>query len=293
MTIRALVVGGTNGIGYAMACRIAAQASSTVFISGRTRPQQIPYSNMHFRHLDASSMRNVKRYTDAFKAEEQGQGSKLDLLIMTHGIMSMAGRTETPEGLDRKMALHFYSKQLLMRELLPILRDDARVVIVYDGRSGDPSRLVWEDLDLRTHYSLGNAAHHCMVMTDAMVQYFAARQQQQQQQQDETPGGQKRRHFIHAWPGGVDTQLLRDVPAVLSPLLWLLRFFTVSADVCAEYMMQGVELASQEDERHWHNIDRKGRLIANKKVWSEAQLKTIADHTWDVIDGALCQGRGR
>jgi NAD(P)-dependent dehydrogenase (short-subunit alcohol dehydrogenase family) len=42
MTIRALVVGGTNGIGYAMACRIAAQASSTVFISGRTKPQHIP-----------------------------------------------------------------------------------------------------------------------------------------------------------------------------------------------------------------------------------------------------------
>jgi NAD(P)-dependent dehydrogenase (short-subunit alcohol dehydrogenase family) len=241
---------------------------------------------MHFRHLDASSMRNVKRYTDAFRAEDHGgQGSKLDLLVMTHGIMSMAGRTETPEGLDRKMALHFYSKQLLVRELLPLLRDDARVVVVYDGRSGDPSRLVWEDLDLRTHYSLGNAAHHCMAMTDAMVQYFAAKQQQ-----DETPGRRGRRHFIHAWPGGVDTQLLRDVPSVLSPLLWLMRFFTVSADACAEYMMRGVELASQDEERHWHNIDRKGRPIANKKLWTEAELKTIADHTWHVIDDALAKG---
>ncbi|KAJ4169650.1 hypothetical protein NW754_005802 [Fusarium falciforme] len=103
MTTRALVVGGTSGIGYAMACRVAAEAStSIVTISGRTKPNNIPHANINFRPLEATSMRQIKQYTDDFKA----QGQKLDLLIMTQGIMTTAGRTETPEGIDRKMALH-------------------------------------------------------------------------------------------------------------------------------------------------------------------------------------------
>src|SRR3954451_20328262 len=116
MAIRALVVGGTNGIGYAMACRVAAEASSSaVIISGRTKPRDIPHANMEFRPLDATSMRQIKQYTDTFKSI---QGQKLDLLIMTQGIMTTAGRIETPESIDRKMALHYYGRQLLIRELI-------------------------------------------------------------------------------------------------------------------------------------------------------------------------------
>ena len=172
-----MVVGGTNGIGHAMACRVAAEAgSSAVIISGRTKPKNIPHANMEFRQLDATSMREIKQYTDTFKSVP---GQKLDLLIMTQGIMTTAGRTETPEGIDRKMALHYYGRQLLIRELLPTLKEDAKVIIVFDGLFGSPTKLNWEDLDLKTHFSLGKAANHCMVMNDAMVQFHAAQQQRQ------------------------------------------------------------------------------------------------------------------
>ncbi|KAJ3469594.1 hypothetical protein MRS44_003659 [Fusarium solani] len=221
MTTRALVVGGTSGIGYAMACRVAAEAStsvvtisgrtkprvaaeastSVVTISGRTKPQNIPHANINFRPLEATSMRQIKQYTDDFKA----QGQKLDLLIMTQGIMTMAGRTETAEGIDRKMALHYYGKQLLIRELLPTMSEDGKVIIVFDGWLGSPDKLIWEDLDLKTHFSLGKAADHCMSMNDAMVQYFAAQQ---------TSNGAGRRHFVHAWPGGVSSGHGESFPGI-------------------------------------------------------------------------------
>ncbi|KAH7157957.1 hypothetical protein B0J13DRAFT_520675 [Dactylonectria estremocensis] len=283
MTTRALVVGGTGGIGFAMASRIAAEASSsTVIISGRTKPKVIPHSNMEFRPLDASSMHQIKQYTNAFKSTP---GQELDFLIMTQSILTMAGRTETPEGIDRKMALNYYGRQLLLRELLPVLKKDAKVIIVLDARFGSPNRLDWDDLDLKKHYSLSKAANHCMVMNDAMVQYHAA---QQQQRQD---GAQ--RHFVHAYPGAVNTDFANKVP-------WYLKHIAAAAghvlatkpDDCAKYLLTGTAecaLAGNAEGRFWSCLNQKGHLVADKLIWSEEQLQKIADHTWGVVDGAAAK----
>ena len=287
MSVRALVVGGTNGIGYAVACRVAAAAASaggsspsSIIISGRTKPEKLPHSNMEFRQLDASTMRSIKQYTDAFKSSAAGQ--QLDLLIMSQGIMTVAGRTETPEGIDRKMALHYYGRQLLIRELLPVLKEDAKVVIVLDGQTGNPDKLIWEDLDLKTHYNLSNAANHCLVMTDAMVQYYATQQQR---------SGTGKRHFVHAFPGIVSTNLAQELPWYLRPALRLTgRLVGVSADTCAEYLLNGVTESSavgEKEGRFWSNLNGKGQPVPNKLVWSEEKMEKIADHTWGIIDGAL------
>ncbi|KAK3933851.1 hypothetical protein QBC46DRAFT_430751 [Diplogelasinospora grovesii] len=298
MAIRAVVVGGTSGIGYAMACRVAAQASTnsspagspaagSVIISGRTKPTNIPHSNMEFRALDATSMRQIKQYTDALKSDLQ-PGQALDYLIMTQGIMTTAGRTETPEeGIDRKMALHYYGKQLLIRELLPALKEDAKIIIVFDGLLGSPSKLNWEDLDLKKTYGLSKAADHCMAMNDCMVQYWAATAAAAAAAQKKT----QQQHFVHAWPGGVNTSLHRELPWYLRPVARAaLGLVGVSPDTCARNLLNGTAECAEaggEEGRFWSNIDNKGRLIKNKAVWSEEQMRRVADHTWEIVDAAI------
>lgn len=281
MSVRALVVGGTNGIGYAMACRVAAETpSASVIISGRNKPQNIPHLNMQFRPLDASSMREIKQYTDAFKSSEPDQ--KLDLLIMTQGILTMAGRTETQEGIDRKMALHYYGRQLLIRELLPVLKDNAKVIIVLDGTRGNPAQLDWDDLDLKKGYSLQSAASHCISMTNAMIQHFAQQQQQT---------GTTHRHFMHAYPGLVSSNIATTLPWYLrAPSRVMMRVVGVSPEACAEYLLNGISKVTEGGEkqaRFWSNIDEKGREVASKAIWTEDQLKMVVNHTWDTIDGAI------
>ncbi|KAK4172126.1 hypothetical protein QBC36DRAFT_349808 [Triangularia setosa] len=281
MSIRALVVGGTNGIGYAMACRVAIEnPSSTVIISGRNKPERIPHPNIEFRALDASSMRQIKQYTDKFTSAHGDQ--KVDFLIMTQGIFTMAGRTETAEGIDNKMALHYYGKQLLIRELLPMLKDDAKVIIVLDGKSGAPTKLDWKDLDLKRGYGLSSAAYHCISMNDAMIQFHAAEQQK---------SGSTRRHFVHAFPGVVASNIMASLPWYLrAPSQALMRLAAVSTDMCAEYMLSGTSEMTEKAEmegRFWSNIDQKGRMVAGKAVWTEEQLKAVSDHTWAVVDRAL------
>lgn len=280
MAIRAIVVGGTSGIGFGMACRVAAELKpATVIISGRTRPQNIPHANMEFRRLDALSMCSIKQYTDKIKSELDG---KLDYLIMTQGIMTIAGRTETPEGIDRKMALHYYGKQLLIRELMPALKEDAKVIVVLDGIFGNAAKLDWKDLDLKRTYSIGNSAQHCMVMNDAMIQFYAAEQKRQ---------GTGARHFVHAFPGAVKSNLARELPWYLSPLLGVAGSLVgVSVDTCAERLLSGTAKCATEGKtegRFWSNIDSKGKLSSKKTVFTEDQMKKIADHTWDVVDKAI------
>ncbi|TDZ87599.1 Oxidoreductase andH [Colletotrichum sidae] len=280
MATRALVVGGTGGIGYAIARHLAAEStSSTVIISGRTQPQDVPHANMEFRHLDASSMRSIKQYTDAYKS---AQHPKLDLLVLTQGILTTAGRTETPvEALDRKMALHYYGRQLLVRELAPVLSDDAKVLIVLDGTRGDPAHLHWDDLDLRANFTISNAAAHCISMTDGMFQAYA--------RQEQATGG--RRHFVHAYPGFVKTDIFGSLPWYLrAGARALSHVMGVTPDECAANLLRGTEeaaAAGAEDGRFWSCIDAKGNLVADKPAWTEDQIAKVEEHTWKVVDEAI------
>ncbi|ETS80892.1 hypothetical protein PFICI_08421 [Pestalotiopsis fici W106-1] len=273
---RALVVGGTSGIGYGIACRIAQEAkSATVIISGRTKPSDIPHANIEFRKLDASSMSAIKTYTDAYKSSQE---PKLDLLVLTQGIMTMTGRAETPEGIDRKMALHYYGRQQLIRELLPALQDDAKVLIVL-GTMGSPDNLNWTDLDLKSSFGVSAAAQHCMAMNDAMIQYYAEQQKQTG----------KTRHFVHASPGVVNTSLGGELPWYLRGSARILStLLGVSPQVCGERMLKGTyECAtlSEKQGRYWSYMDSKGKPVKNKASWDDEQTQKVASHTWKLIDG--------
>lgn len=101
---------------------------------------------------------------------------KINLLVLSPGILSMNGRTETTEGHDVKMVLHYYTRALFIDSLVPNLKaatdakEDARVMSVLDSLRGDYKKVLWDDLDLKKSYTLGNAAQHCMAFTDVAVQ---------------------------------------------------------------------------------------------------------------------------
>jgi NAD(P)-dependent dehydrogenase (short-subunit alcohol dehydrogenase family) len=276
----ALIVGGTSGIGYAIANRIATgpyYQFSAITIVGRNKPKAMPAENVSFHALDASSMHELKKFAQEFRSNDSN--SPLDLLVMTQGIMTLAGRTETSEGIDRKMALHYYGKQLLIRELSPIMSQNTKVLVVLDGLNGKPEKLNWDDLDLKETFSLANAANHCIVMNDAMVQYHAKHQ-----------GEDNKRFFTHAYPGIVDTSTPRNSPWYFRAVSKVAsRIVGSTPDQCAERLLDGLYKSAKDREAQgvfWSCIDNHGKEVQGKKEWSEEETKKIADHTWATVDGS-------
>lgn len=79
---------------------------------------------------------------------------------------------------DVKMMLHYYTRFLFTRELIPSLEAAAtepgngrsKVMTVLDSKRGSLGGIDWDDLDLKREYTLAKAANHCMVMNDVALQ---------------------------------------------------------------------------------------------------------------------------
>lgn len=129
---------------------------------------------------------------------------------------------ESPEGIDRKMTLNFYSRMRFIHNLNPLLRNAtsstpnfARTLSVLGP--GHEGAINVDDLELKKGYSGITCANHTIVMNDFMTTEFAEREPTVS--------------YIHSNPGVVDTGLARGLPwygrialKVATPLLW--PFFT-------------------------------------------------------------------
>ncbi|KAJ8473383.1 hypothetical protein ONZ45_g16324 [Pleurotus djamor] len=236
----AVIVGGTAGIGAALAVKVAQYSTSpTVHLVGRSKSsadgvisqmkEVNPKGDYHFHECDVSLLSNSRNLATSLS----GSLPKVNLLIVSQGILSMQGRTETSEGLDIKMSLHYYSRMLFIRTLLPNLLkavesgEEARVMSVLDSVRGSLKKLNWDDLDLKKNYSLGSAAAHCITMTDVAVHRFARLYPTVS--------------FQHAYPAFVNTSIGRNLPWYLSGPAHLLGnvFGTTPAD-CAEQLYEGL-----------------------------------------------------
>ena len=178
-------MGGTSGIAESTAkqfCRFAKKP--TVYLVGRNEEsaariiselRSIASDGTYaFIKKDVSLLRNVDEVCEEIKSKE----SKVNLLFMSSGTMSLKGREETSEGIDKKLATNYYSRMRFIQQLLPLLQAAnpqlSRVVSVLAPGSESAS-FNTSDLGLRDKYSLSSAANHAGVMTDFCFEEFARR----------------------------------------------------------------------------------------------------------------------
>ncbi|KAJ9091373.1 hypothetical protein QFC21_007228 [Naganishia friedmannii] len=315
----ALVVGGTAGIGAAIAHKLALALppTSTITLSGRNAAaaQRIidavrdeiatggdptkSGATMNFAAVDCGKMSDVKRFCKDYRRDVlQEPTHKLDLLVLTPGILAMDGRQPAAPGssLDLKMSLHYYARMLIIRELLSCLADNATVLSVLDGKRSDARAhgIKWDDMDLSHpgNYGVSKAAEHCLTFTDIQLQDFA------EQSNKEITHGTLHRSFIHAYPGFVSTEIFNT-----SRLPWYARFgakglstvLAVSPETCAERLLEGVAECKEKDlageastvagsPKGLWNIDDKGRILTNKNRADSETMEKVREHTWHAVD---------
>ena len=141
-----LITGGSDGIGYAAARKLARMGAS-VLIVGRNRPKteaaadriiaETGNSSVSFLLADLSSQAEVRALAEQVKARTP----RLDVLLNNAGAIFLSGRTSV-DGIEMTFALNHLGYFLLTTLLLDLLKESA------------PARII--NVSSSSHYSAGN-----------------------------------------------------------------------------------------------------------------------------------------
>jgi NAD(P)-dependent dehydrogenase (short-subunit alcohol dehydrogenase family) len=181
----ALFLGGTSGIGQAMAEQLANQTNgrAQIVILGRNQeaadkiiasfprtPAGTPAeeeSKYSFVKVDATSMAQIRSVAAKLSTELD----KVNFIVVTTGYITTKGRDESPEGIDRKLACNFYARFRFIHDLAPLLEKTAekgeRVGAMSVFSAGKGGAIDLDDLGLVKGFTLSKAASQATTYTDA------------------------------------------------------------------------------------------------------------------------------
>jgi len=171
MTI-ALVTGGTDGIGKAVALQLA-KSGTQVVIVGRNSQKgehalediraQVTHADVTYRQADLSLMHEVNRLADWIK----NSYPSVDLLVHSAGVM-LPKKTMTSEGLETVFAVQYFARYLLNTALLGHFATNARVINISAGGTM-PIKLHVDNINSQKMYHGVYTLMHESVANDVMT----------------------------------------------------------------------------------------------------------------------------
>ncbi|KAE9021915.1 hypothetical protein PR003_g3640 [Phytophthora rubi] len=270
----ALVVGASSGIGLGVAKQLAPIVAKLTLCS-RSYPEEVlktikadnPNVEVVHEKLDVSLMHEVRKFT------KEHAETQFDWIVMSPGIMTLDGRTETPEGLDVKMATHYYGRFMLVHDLLQGLnRPGVRVLNVLGAGHGGEVDV--NDLDLKRTFSGKRCADVTTQYSDLMAQAFS----------EHAPAAS----FMHISPGFVNTGLSKQLPCYLRvPFVGLSAVFARSPETCGKFMVSA--LLNDNYATGWKLLDQNAKEIVKTKFHTEELKNTVWTHTLKTIEDIMKQ----
>jgi NAD(P)-dependent dehydrogenase (short-subunit alcohol dehydrogenase family) len=168
--MRVVVVGGTGGLGRAIARWLAVRGAAVTVVGQTFRDAGV--AHLSFIKADLSLLSEAQRIADALPAEQ------IDLLIFTTGIFSSPRREITPEGIERDLATSYLNRFMMLRSLASQLGSQraagANPVLVFImgfpglGEAGNP-----DDLNSERAYHQIPAHMNTVAGNEALVLHAA------------------------------------------------------------------------------------------------------------------------
>ncbi|MFE5996924.1 SDR family oxidoreductase [Streptomyces sp. NPDC056454] len=155
---RAVVTGGSDGIGLGIAARLAA-AGAEVVLPVRNQGKgeralaairrQAPGARVSLRSLDLSSLDSVAALGDSLV----GEGRPVHLLVNNAGVMTPPERQSTPDGFELQFGTNHLGHFALVGHLLPLLRAGRARVTSQISVAANQNAINWDDLNWERSYS--------------------------------------------------------------------------------------------------------------------------------------------
>ncbi|KAI9020304.1 hypothetical protein DFJ74DRAFT_769025 [Hyaloraphidium curvatum] len=165
---RFAVVGGTDGLGRAIAKLLAAKGAAVTVVGRTFRDEGV--KGISFLKADLSLMSEAKRVGNELPAD-------LDGYVFTTGIMAKTVREVTAEGIEKDMAVSALSRYLILEELGPRLLGQPKARVWIMGFPGSGEKGVLGDLNSDVSYSGGMGQVHLntVAANEALVHYWKDR----------------------------------------------------------------------------------------------------------------------
>eukprot|EP01126_Amoeba_proteus_P010912 TRINITY_DN1430_c0_g1_i5.p1 TRINITY_DN1430_c0_g1~~TRINITY_DN1430_c0_g1_i5.p1 ORF type:complete len:260 (+),score=42.77 TRINITY_DN1430_c0_g1_i5:296-1075(+) len=230
--------------------------------------EDVPFN---FVRCDVQELENIRELATKFYEQQ----NKLDFLVLTQGIATIQGRTETSEGLDQKLSLHFYSRMAFIKLFARALNlsDSPRVLSVLSGGVHSPYDGYRTDPELKENYSLQNAANAAGFYNDLVLDGFSAQQPSIA--------------FIHSAPGFVNTNWGTELPLLLRGVVRILQPLGKTAQDCAEFMCEA--LFDPDLQPGFYLRGECGQVVPKTKGHTDEAKEFMWNHTAEVLDRLLSE----
>ena len=173
-----VITGGTGGIGHATAIAFAKQGNDIIFqgrdakkgnkIAGELSKMNV--SMAKFIAADVSTIEGIK----IFAAEIKKLTTEIDLLIHCTGTFN-SERRETKDGFYESFTVNYLCKFMLDNLLLEELKQGEGRVIIVGGRLMKNAAINFDDLQMKTRYSLKKSRGQNMLAVYMHAQEFTKR----------------------------------------------------------------------------------------------------------------------
>ncbi|KAF9880835.1 hypothetical protein CkaCkLH20_01877 [Colletotrichum karsti] len=283
----AVMAGATSGIGQATCKALVEHCEEpTVYIVGRNIASATatmehlktlnPSAKIHFIQSDLSLLNNV----DAVCREIMEKETKINLVFLSAGFLSMNGRDETKEGLDKMFSLQYYSRIRFILNLLPGLEragrydELARVVSVLGA--GKEGNIFSDDLSLtqKANYSLPNCARQSITMTSLSFEHLAK--------------AHPTVSFLHVSPGTVrGTNIMTGMGSITSSIINALMVIAAPFNVSVKesgqrhlYAATSASLTKKTKEHAAYRLAWDGEACRSNEVFEQYMKDGTCEKVW-------------
>ena len=226
-----LVTGANSGLGRAAAIDLARRGGNIILACrpGHTETcgeikSASGSGSVDLIEVDLADLRSVHRFCD----ELSRRGVRIDIALLNAGLMSRRSR-KTPQGYEIMFAVHFLSKRVMIDRLLKdgVIRPSSqaggtpRIVIIASESHRSAKAIDFDRLGAYTEYGITESMGHYALSKLALCTYAT----ELSRRLNPTEGIDVAVHVM--CPGGVATNIARDAPVLLRPIInaVLRRFF--------------------------------------------------------------------
>lgn len=154
---RAVVTGGSDGVGLVIARRLAAAGADVVLPVRNARKgaaavdeirTRTPDALVSLRELDLSSLQSVAALSRTLLDE----GAPIHVLVNNAGVMTPPSRQTTADGFELQLGTNYLGHFSLVQGLLPLLRAGHARVTSQLSIAADRNAINWDDLNWERSY---------------------------------------------------------------------------------------------------------------------------------------------